>query len=149
MVNAIFDYEVVADTRCKRPRYVVYLIGKWDYHLMDWAGCNFRRIKAPNQPKFIKITDAINWAEKLFKEQDKKEEEWKRKHPGQGYMTFNVDGEGQHVTPGIDEVWRAKLVAEKSAEIRHKWRVTNTELTQGQWEELKRSVQRIKAKELP
>lgn len=51
----------------KRPhKFFVYWIGRPDYHIMDWAGCNFHWVKAEGQPKggFDNPWDAWMWADK-------------------------------------------------------------------------------------
>lgn len=139
MVKEIFSYDVVADIRYKTPHYTIYLVGQWDYHLMNWRGCNYRRIKAPNQPKFTKIMDAVSWVEALFDEHKKKREEWKKKHPkSYGYLGFSVEGEGQHVADS-DNIWEAKLVCDDGT-LTHKWRHETLELDQEQWKELREDV---------
>jgi hypothetical protein len=51
----------------KRPhKFFVYWIGRPDYHIMDWLGCNFHWVKAEGQPKggFDTPWDAWMWADK-------------------------------------------------------------------------------------
>jgi len=125
MVKEIFTYEVLADTRSKTPKYVVYVVGKWTYHVMDWAGCNFRRIKAPNQPVFKKIADAVTWAKRWMEDYHK-------------HKVF-AHGEGSHVAE-IDNVIEARLVYE-SGEYKHQWAVDGIkELSMKQWSELRENV---------
>lgn len=56
----------------KRPhKFFVYWVGQPDYHIMDWAGCNFHFIRAPGQPKggFDTPWEAYYWAESKTKEE--------------------------------------------------------------------------------
>jgi len=125
MVKDIFSYEILADTRSKTPKYVVYVVGKWDYHMMDWLGCNYRRIKAPNQPIFRLIADAVAWADRWMKEYDK-------------HKVF-APGEGGHVA-AMDNIIEARLVYE-SGEYKHPWAVDDVkELSAEQWNELRENV---------
>jgi hypothetical protein len=73
MVKEIFGFDIKIDRRCVRPTFVVFWVGSHDDHLMDWRGCNFRRIKAkiyyPNcdvlaQPVFHDLWKAVEWATK-------------------------------------------------------------------------------------
>ena len=44
--------------------YVIYGHGKWAYHIMDWAGCNFHHGRLPESPVFKKATDVLLWLKK-------------------------------------------------------------------------------------
>jgi hypothetical protein len=68
MVKNIFAYEIVGDRRCSTPRYVVYAVGQWDNHIMDWLGGNYRRTKVPGQPKFTSLKEATTWARVHYEE---------------------------------------------------------------------------------
>lgn len=114
MVKDIFDWEIHADARCSKPTYAVYFVGQWDCHVMDWAGMNCRRIKAPGQPKFHTIKEAAEWAEKNYK-----------------YKT-SVDGEGQHVASS-DNYMEAKIVAEKHKNL-------PPEYNEEEWENLRDEI---------
>lgn len=51
----------------KRPhKFFVYWIGRPDYHIMNWRGCNFHWVKAESQPRdgFDTPWDAYLWADK-------------------------------------------------------------------------------------
>lgn len=51
----------------KKPhKFFVYWIGRPDYHIMDWLGCNFHWVRAGEQPKggFDNPWDAWMWADK-------------------------------------------------------------------------------------
>jgi len=118
MVKDIFDYHIKIDRRRKQPTFVVYLVGQWDYHMMDWRGLNIRRIKAPNQPIFHKLSDAIKWANKNYKK----------------FKT--VDGEGEHVSDwedkdekGIIDDYTLEHVEEFDKKINKYWKkVKNGEI---------------------
>jgi hypothetical protein len=68
MVKNIFAYEIVGDRRCSTPRYVVYAVGQWGNHMMDWHGGNYRRTKVPGQPKFTSLKEAAKWARDHYEE---------------------------------------------------------------------------------
>lgn len=63
MVQKIFSFDIKVDKRAKKPIYVVYWVGSHDYHIMDWRGCNYRRIKASGQPRFEDLWSAVAWAQ--------------------------------------------------------------------------------------
>ena len=66
MVKDIFQWEIVGDRRFATPHYLVYYMGQEDNHIMDWAGCNYRRVKGENQPVFTSLKEAAKWAERNY-----------------------------------------------------------------------------------
>jgi len=130
VVKKIFSFEVIADMRSKTPKYTVYLVGQWDDHIMDWRGCNFRRVKAPAQPIFTKISDAVNWAKK-----------WLEDHKENRY----VEGEGQHVSDFPNEYIEITLMYEHDR-YTHPWSSDTEELSQEQWDELRKMAKEIRKK---
>ena len=120
MVKDLFEVDIVADLRCKTPRFYVYFVGKEDYHIMDWAGCNFRRIKAPNQPVkgFISIKEAVFWGRSY--------PIWKEKYP-------QVDGIGLHLGDRNERDPRVMFSGTDTGVDEPKFDI----LTQRQWEQLK------------
>jgi len=66
MVKEIFQWEIVGDRRFATPHYLVYYMGQHDDHIMDWAGCNHRRVKKPDQPVFTSLKEAAVWAERNY-----------------------------------------------------------------------------------
>lgn len=92
MVKEIFSWVVVRDGRTKTDRFVVYYLGQEDYHLMDWAGCNFRYRKGPNQPPHATLLDACKWAIANFK------------------YNMTIDGGGPH---GDSYQFKSRIVLEE------------------------------------
>ena len=102
MVSEVFNFEIVGDRRCLKPRYVVYVMGQADYHMMDWRGCNFQRCKVPNQPKFNTLKEATEWAVAHFEE-----------------FRHQVDGiNGSHVSDTDDKFDERVLVEGGSKTVR-------------------------------
>jgi hypothetical protein len=67
LVKGIFELEIALDFRYSKPKYVVYATGQEDGHIMDWAGCNFRRAPVPDA-KF----DSYDEAKEFISENDGK-----------------------------------------------------------------------------
>lgn len=40
---------------------VIYGVGKWVDHMMDWAGCNFHHGRLPDSPVFANEVEAAKW----------------------------------------------------------------------------------------
>ena len=123
MVSEVFNFEIVGDRRCLKPRYVVYAVGEWDGHMMDWMGCNLRRCKAPNQPKFSTLKEATEWAVARFEE-----------------FRHTVDGiVGSHISDSNDEFGDRVLVEGGSKTVRegpaHYFLNENGEMTDEEWED--------------
>ena len=142
MVKEIFEFEVVLDFRRNQPTYTVYAVGQWDYHLMDWMGGNYRRIKIRPQPVFHHYADAeafINDIKRQVKESVKhavSKIEVDGRSIGTAYRgRFTVYGEGQHISEVSDreELWNMKVVG--------------GEVSQEEFEELKQDY-KYKKKEL-
>ena len=57
----------VMHVREENQRFKVYAIGQPDYHITDWAGCNFRRAAIAGQPRhgFDTIEEARAFKESL------------------------------------------------------------------------------------
>jgi hypothetical protein len=68
MVKNLFSWEIVGDRRSVKPKFVVYAVGQWDGHIMDWEGMNCRRTKVPDQPKFYSLKEARAWAVAHYEE---------------------------------------------------------------------------------
>jgi hypothetical protein len=45
-----------------RKRFVLYGVGQWVGHIMDWRGCNFHHGRLPGTPVFDSKDDAVRWA---------------------------------------------------------------------------------------
>lgn len=48
-------------------KFVVYGVGRWYRHLMDWRGCNFFHGRIPGSPTFKTIEDAVLWLDEAVK----------------------------------------------------------------------------------
>lgn len=42
-------------------RVVIFGVGHWSYHIMDWLGCNFWHGRLPKSPIFDSVEDARDW----------------------------------------------------------------------------------------
>lgn len=114
MVNKIHSFDVKVDRRAKSPKFTVYAVGKPDCHLMDWRGCNFRRIKMPGQPRFSSLIDAVSWAER-----------WMRTNHDR-----SIGGTGSHISDYEDSdalgfvnsnYYRPEKIHEIDRKIRDNW----------------------------
>ena len=118
MVQDVFDWEIVGDRRCKTPRYVVYLTGQHDYHMMDWRGCNFRRAKIPNQPAFTSLKEARAWIEENFES-----------------LRNSVDGIGGMHMPENNDTFGDRVIIERRGNGPANYFVdVDGEMTQDEWE---------------
>lgn len=120
MVKGIFSFDIFADTRCKTPRWKVKWVGQWDYHIMDWSGCNYQWINAKNQPKFTSYWEALKWAQKEYGRLEKK---------AGGYRFF-VDGAGTNIGPRNEHDPRE--ISETDSRIKN-----GREFTQEEWDNLR------------
>jgi len=128
-------FEIYADTRCKSPRWVAYWLGRDDCHIMDWRGCNFRRIKIKNQPKFDSYWEAHAWASNKLMEREKRgKERIKRieENGGRtlGYQGFTVEGTGTHI--GERNEFDPRQIDNDDFRVRG-----GREFTQEEWDNLK------------
>ena len=45
----------------RENKVVIFGIGHWTYHLMDWRGCNFYHGRLPKSPVFKNVGEAKEW----------------------------------------------------------------------------------------
>lgn len=128
MVQGIFCFEIAVNFRDKVPKYYVFWTGKHDYHMMDWAGCNFRRVQYPKK-SFATYQEAFDFATAYQKERDdevrqaaiinnRKTNERFRK-PGQPPaadstwgMSWSLEGNGIHTGEYGDRVFMKSRVVD-------------------------------------
>jgi hypothetical protein len=77
-----FDYLSVFTDKTG-TKYRVYIVGRPEYHIMDWRGCNFKRLALPRELRktFTNETDAKTY----LKEMETREEEMIRYASSLGY----------------------------------------------------------------
>lgn len=56
----VLDYRVNPITG--RGRFVLYGVGQWVNHVMDWRGCNFFHGRIKGSPTFATVEEALRWA---------------------------------------------------------------------------------------
>ena len=121
----IFEWNILADTRCSKPRYVVFFIGQPDAHIMDWAGGNYHHIKAPGQPKFTSLNKAAMWARKEYERVRIDESSCTT---GDGSFHGDCDG---------DAVFAARIVLEASND---NGKQTHNEISEEEWDDVRDNV---------
>jgi hypothetical protein len=45
----------------RSTKIVIYGVGQWKYHVMDWRGCNYYHGRLPGSPVFDNEKEAIKW----------------------------------------------------------------------------------------
>ena len=130
MVQGIFTFEIAVNFRDKVPKYYIFWTGKHDWHMMDWAGCNFRRIQYPKNsfPTFETATDFAKWyqagrdreaSRAAIISNRKMHEKWKK--PGQPSApdstwgaSWNLDGNGTHTGEYGDRVYTKTRIVDRN-----------------------------------
>jgi hypothetical protein len=65
--NTDYDLSWLKILRFRESKFVVYGVGQWAYHVMDWRGCNFFHGRIPDSPTFSTPEEAVSWIAKEIK----------------------------------------------------------------------------------